>query len=883
MKISRRKFLQVTGLAAGASLLPLPVKYLGAGKAEAFYQSTGIPLYQTILRLSEIPVAIPHPSASEFAINEQTTVTSPLGTRSFPLGFPATGYAAQTGAPVTSVRHYTFNCIEYTDSGVLPAGFGTTTLWGYKPSLSLLEGLTALGAIPNTNNPLPNGLSNISVPSQPMTHLGGIILAESYRPIQLTMHNNLPVDHIIPNDLTIPGASLGANRLAVHFHGGLVPWISDGGPFDWFSSTVAGAPGFGTCGASFVNNVVLNTAAALSKTQGEYHWPMQQSARFGWFHDHAFGITRINAYAGIATGLVIRDNFERSLVANNGLPPLLEDSLLNLLGQGPVGTVWNQAPVREYPLVLQDKIFISNNTIRSSDPTWPRTNAQSPKGSLWYPHTYERARWARGPATLPLPTQSVIAEMFGDTILVNGTAFPVLNVQPRRYRFRFLNAQNARFANLQLYEAFTGTLTPAEIASGMILAGGIVLDNNPLSANFGTVVTSKCPVFTDGTAGAGFITQIGVETGFLPNPINVRIGVPFRMNSLTTSFRTNNQFSLLVGPAERPDVIIDFTGNNNKQIVLYGDNPSPFAYAAFGPTDPPAGDVRNDYFPGLKNGNVVNLKTNPANGPNSRIHMKFMVGNTVTAPLDSVPANPLNRLTPNMSPPLSARGFAGAPWNSETRPAVVNPDGTYSLSVSVAKTVKVGLFEVVDSYGRLEQRVGITNAPVPFDAGTPYEYPVLSTAEIHTNNTYEIWEVYNTTADVHPMHFHLINAQILNRQAYSAVGDGGTGTVRPPLDDEWGFKETIKCWPGELVRFIALFNVPPILQAQADVEGVPQPNLTVLCPTSPRDQAQPGSVYNTNEYVWHCHILEHEEHDMMRPLCVTFDEAVNVAPVPPPV
>ena len=77
----------------------------------------------------------------------------------------------------------------------------------------------------------------------------------------------------------------------MHFHGGLTPWISDGGPFTWWDPT-------GQHGVSFLNNQILNPTAAAD--EAECYYPLNQSARFLWYHDHAIGITRINAYAGIA-------------------------------------------------------------------------------------------------------------------------------------------------------------------------------------------------------------------------------------------------------------------------------------------------------------------------------------------------------------------------------------------------------------------------------------------------------------------------------------------------------------------------------------------------------------------------------------------------------
>lgn len=182
-KITRRQFLKGSAMAGaylaagGAGTLFMP------RSAFAFYQSpTTIPLFGTNLR-----------------------------------GIGTIGVCAPDGtpAPVTGVTHYTININQFQDQ-ITGGALGPTTLRGFNPT-ALLAG---------QNN----------------RHLGGIMVAQSGEPIQITFRNNLPGGtHIIPNDLTIPGANQGNNRVAVHFHGGLVPWISDGGPFDWWDP--AGAHG----------------------------------------------------------------------------------------------------------------------------------------------------------------------------------------------------------------------------------------------------------------------------------------------------------------------------------------------------------------------------------------------------------------------------------------------------------------------------------------------------------------------------------------------------------------------------------------------------------------------------------------------------------------
>jgi len=141
------------------------------------------------------------------------------------------------------------------------------------------------------------------------------------------------------------------------------------------------------------------------------------------------------------------------------------------------------------------------------------------------------------------------------------------------------------------------------------------------------------------------------------------------------------------------------------------------------------------------------------------------------------------------------------------------------------------LLEDLDAFGRLRQTLdgfGFMEAPT--------DTPKVGTTEI--------WRVVNTTMDAHPIHLHLVRFQILDRQAYNTLtyvpGNPATlqlvGEARP-ADRNEGWKDTATMYPGEVTRLIAKFDLP----------------LGVLPP---------------QEYVWHCHILEHEEHDMMRPLIV---------------
>jgi len=300
----------------------------------------------------------------------------------------------------TVATHYTIDIGQFTDvlhSDFVTAGkpayianFGGTKLWGYGQGANF-------------------------------KHLGGLIVANRNVPVQITFNNNLPGAQIIPNDPTIPQpAGEKWNRVAVHLHGGFVPWISDGGPHDWWEP-------LGATGLSFLNNSVLNPEAAAN--QAEYYYPNQQSARLMWYHDHAWGITRTNAYAGLATGYVLADSAAEAafLAANPGVP----------------GDITY--------LIFQDKGFFG--------PAGPPANygANAGPGDLFYATIYDPILF--GPAGIPsfgeplltpFPYPSAIPEFFGDTILVNGTAYPVMEVPAGAVRFRMMNACNSRFLNPRL-------------------------------------------------------------------------------------------------------------------------------------------------------------------------------------------------------------------------------------------------------------------------------------------------------------------------------------------------------------------------------------------------------------------------------------------------
>ncbi len=635
--------------------------------------------------------------------------------------------ADATPAPVTGVTHYTIDVGQFTDMlhSQMP---NPTRLWGYS------QGGNA-------------------------KHLGGVFVATKDVPIQITFNNNLPAANIIPVDITIPGANQAMDRTAVHLHGGFVPWISDGGPFDWWAPD-------GTHGGSFLNNSVLNPGAAAN--QAEYYYPNAQTDRFMWYHDHAFGITRTNAYAGIASGYVLVDPVDDAALVAQGIPSA--GDLYSPAGAPNGGTIY---------MVFQDKIFVPTTGIPAG---YPITNALP--GDLFYPYIYDLALFGAlglpsfgGPLSSPLPVPSVVPEMFGDTALVNGAAYPFLEVKPRLYRIRMLNACNSRFLNPRLV-ATAGATFPASAEPDPKVAG---------------------PSFL----------QIGTEGGFLPAAVPVN---------------GKKQLPLLIAPAERTDLLVDFTGiAPGTEFILYNDAGGPF----------PGGARIFDYFPQ----NPKTPVSTPGFGPNTRTLMKFRV--VAAAAGDPLPAMPATVALPANEPPLVVQ----TPGVPTPIPATVLVNGqTFAVNVK-----QLTLNEGFDEFGRLGQFLGTGVATAPGFFGRKYED---ATTENPTAGSVEVWQIANLTADTHPIHFHLVNVQILSRQAFSVRQYNGfpnfQGAPVAPDLNELGYKETVRMNPGEVTTVIMKFDLPVV---------------PFTVPPSPRTGG--------NEYVWHCHILEHEEHDMMRPLVVT--------------
>ncbi len=345
-------------------------------------------------------------------------------------------------------------------------------------------------------------------------------------------------------------------------------------------------------------------------------------------------------------------------------------------------------------------------------------------GSLFYPDTRALFDEFEGPY-IPDTDISPIwnPEFFGNAIIVNGNTWPFQTVEQRRYRFRVLNGCDSRF---------------------------LILDFDHI----------------DGVE----LWAIGNEGGFLAAPVNLT---------------DTNSNRLLIGPAERSDLIVDFTN------VAVGN----YVLANAGPDEPFGGGSPGIDF----------VVADPATTGQV---MEFRV----------VPALTVDDSTPPQFLQLPA--ITPLPAATVTRP--------------------LALLEEMSAFhdGPAEALLGVVSGDPNVDPGVATKR--MWHEEITENpavGATEVWEFYNATEDAHPMHIHETTFEVINRQPIVVSDEEDEpllvqvmpdSTPTPTESWETGLKETVIAYPGQVTRVKAQFN-------------------------------------NPGQYVWHCHIVEHEDNEMMRP------------------
>ncbi|MCZ7380167.1 MAG: hypothetical protein O8C64_01115 [Candidatus Methanoperedens sp.] len=460
--------------------------------------------------------------------------------------------------------YYEIGLVQYTEK--MHSDLNNTTLRGY------VQIETAANVAVSNHIPLyyPNGTSIVNATGGQVLavdnphYLGPLVLANKDRPVRVKFTNYLPNgaggNLFIPVDTSVMGAgpyeinatsytdptlidgNFSQNRATLHLHGGTTPWISDGTQHQWITPagentsypkgvSVAYVPDmwFNASGVT----VAAGTAGATNNPGNgslTFYYTNQQSARLMFYHDHAYGITRLNVYAGEAAGYLLQDDAESALIANGTIPALADN----------------------IPLIIQDKAFLpDNHTLETQDPTWPFT-VNASRTDLWLPHVYMPnqnpadisganpfGRWDYGPWFFPpqtnltfgpvanplsgttaqegpvnpgIPNPSIVPEAFVDTPIVNGNAYPNVTLGQKAYRLRILNAANDRSLNLQLYYASTA-------GPFVVLSGG---DGSGASATATVNSTGSITGISVSSGGVGYYTTPPTVTifdapGHLPN------------------------------------------------------------------------------------------------------------------------------------------------------------------------------------------------------------------------------------------------------------------------------------------------------------------------------------------------------------------------------
>lgn len=778
-------------------------------------------------------------------------------------------------------------------------------------------------------------------------YMGPLIIAARDVPVRVKFYNLLPIDAegdlFIPVDTTVMGAGHGPlghnavpmhytqNRANIHLHGNNTVWISDGTPHQWI--TPAGETTPYPEGVSVVSVPDMEDVDDPRDGVQTLYYTNAQSARLMFYHDHSYGITRLNVYAGEAAGYLLTDKVEQDLINrtnDSGVNPDLKQILPDL----------------GIPLVIQDKTFVDANTILDTDPTWTwGTKPATPStNDLWYPHVYSPAqnpwspdganpfgRWMYGPWFWPptsnikhgpvpnpyydpvnapdqppmmpdMPYPSMPGEAFMDTPIINGTAYPYLEVEPKAYRFRILNAADDRFFNLQMYVADpsiyvspdTGYATEVKMIAPACGVPGIPAD-----------WPSGVP---DPTMKGPDWIQIGTEGGFLPAPVIIPSQpITWNLNATNFNFGNVDQHSLLLGAAERADVIVDFSKYAGQTLILYNDAPAAF----------PAADLRYDYYTGRPDQTAEGGA--PAAqlgcGPNTRTIMQIRVAASTPASeydiaaLESVfaktnakrgvfevsqdpiiiPQAAYNSAYNTNLPADAASAYVQLNEFSKTF-IPIDSSGARMQPVTLTiepKSLQDEMGEVYDTeYGRMSGMLGLefpitssaTNQFVVYGYASPPVDIVKGTADLMAtsigslNDGTQIWKITHNGVDTHTIHTHLFNAQLINRVAWD-------GALMPPDPNELGWKETFRVNPLEHTIIALRPSIPTSAQVPFEVPNSVRlidptmPEGAVLTPPPPAGWFDPlGNPINevTNhyvnygwEYVYHCHILAHEEMDMM--------------------
>jgi spore coat protein A len=477
------------------------------------------------------------------------------------------------------------------------------------------------------------------------------------------------------------------------------------------------------------------------------------------------GITRLNAYAGVAAFYIIKD-------------PVVEGA--GALASLPKGRYANpvvpslQSDEFDLPVVIQDKAFTEDGSLVF--PTFVNLGV----------YTYNALHDSSGNALA-----SLRPEMWGNVITVNGKAWPYKNVKNQLYRFRFVNGSDSRMYNLWFQDADTGeVITPA-------------------------LATAAAPTLT------WPVVQIAAEQGYRDAAIDVATGP--------------GPNGLLLTNGARIDLLVDFGHPvfKGRNIVLRNDCPAPFG---------------GEFSQMSVDATTLDPKTT------GRL-MLFKVANTAGTPSPLLAAaGPATSLRTGMVP------FVGISSDSLTRKA------PRFVDMQERK-------DPVNSF--LDPTTGlVTFRTILVLNNKMFRAPISEKPEL---NSTEEWVFINATPDVHPMHIHLTKFQVIEKgyvDTVKFVYTPADGFALPTVSDPSAFIPNAEPPDPdpETAPFGSLYRI-------ADNEKNVWKDTVMVPPAgTPLESGQPvqypGYVRvrlkfdQLGAYMWHCHILSHEENEMMRSFLV---------------
>jgi FtsP/CotA-like multicopper oxidase with cupredoxin domain len=530
----------------------------------------------------------------------------------------------------------------------------------------------------------------------------------------------------------------GGVPIVTHLHGAETESISDGNPDAWFTAK-------GEYGSAYITQ--------------NYTYANSQFPTLLWYHDHTYGITRLNILAGLVGLYIIKPGPAVAAAAAVAASRSEEHD------QDETPRPYNWLPTKnfEWSLVLADKQFFPNGSIN-----FPNIG-DSPKN---------HPNWC--------------SEYYGDTILVNGKIWPYVRVHAQsKYRFRLLNSANARVFVLSL--------------------------SNPRVS----------------------FVQIGTDGGLLEKPQTVS--------------------SITISPAERVDFILDFSPLPvGSEVVMNNSGAAPYPSPSQSLSPVSTKAVMK----------FIVVKDDSAASQQQKHHDQKKQDSA--ASYEQQRNHDQKHDSPTYShehqqklPPVAAAGsFMDDHQNLAPIPSILRKPDPH-MSIKDAHWRVTNMTEMDDDQG---------NPIRDLQNNSTWTSPLLIVPVVGST---EVWEFINLTPDAHPMHIHLIQFHFLNQQSFnlSLYLAGGctfhdradvddvhddddqfhhhhnrsefsrscyTEEAKGPLPNQIGWKDTMLAWPGNVTRIVIKW-------------------------TSQNGGHFPFNPTSGPGYVWHCHISDHEDNDMLRP------------------